>query len=188
MKIVFVVLFSSLLVLETASADDTSAVRPLAAATIARPHDQEVCFSPAGSCDLKLVALIRSARKSIDVAIYDINLPALINELLLQANKIPVRILVDRRQSKEEHSRVPSLMQHGANVRYGRQRGIFHNKFTIVDGNMVETGSFNYTRNASSNNSENQVYLASPVIVNQYLHHFEELWQKAAPRAGRSYK
>ena len=150
-----------------------------AAAQVSPPLDQEVCFSPQGACDAKLVRFIQSAKKSIDVAIYDLNLEVVKHELLEQSKRIPVRVIVDRRQAHEEHSSVPSLIQLKANIRYGRQRGIFHNKFMIVDGVMIETGSFNYTHNAASNNNENQVYLASAVIVEQYRKHFEELWKRA---------
>jgi phosphatidylserine/phosphatidylglycerophosphate/cardiolipin synthase-like enzyme len=145
------------------------------------PRDEEVCFSPMGSCAEKLVQFIRSAKKSVDVAIYDINQVDVVHELVVQANKIRVRVIVDRRQIREEHSAVPTLIRAGLDVRYGRQRGIFHNKFTVVDDKRVETGSFNYTQNASENNSENQVYLASPAIVGRYEKHFDELWKKAIP-------
>jgi phosphatidylserine/phosphatidylglycerophosphate/cardiolipin synthase-like enzyme len=145
------------------------------------PRDQEVCFSPEGNCDAKLVQLVRSAKTSIDIAIYDINLEPLVQELVTQSKKIPVRMIVDQRQSKEANSSVPALINLGVNIRYGHQRGIFHNKFMIVDGKMIETGSFNYTHNAAQNNNENQVYLAIPVIVESYAKRFEELWKAALP-------
>lgn len=148
---------------------------------IAPSRDQEVCFSPGGNCDAKLTQFVQSAKKSIDVAIYDINLEAVIDALMAQSKKIQVRLIVDRRQAQEEHSGVPTLIRLGANVRYGHQRGIFHNKFTIVDGKMLETGSFNYTHDAAENNNENQAYLTDPSIVGQYAKHFEELWQQALP-------
>ena len=46
---------------------------------------------------------------------------------------------------------------------------------------MLETGSFNYTRDATERNNENQVYLGNPAIVEQYSKHFEELWKQAVP-------
>jgi phosphatidylserine/phosphatidylglycerophosphate/cardiolipin synthase-like enzyme len=145
------------------------------------PRDQEVCFSPDDPCDAKLVKFVQSAQKSIDVAIYDINLDELVHALLVQSKKIPVRIIVDKRQAKGSHSLVALLIKAGANVRHGHQRGIFHNKFTIVDGKMIETGSFNYTNHASRANNENQIYLASPSVVGHFVKHFNEIWEKADP-------
>jgi phosphatidylserine/phosphatidylglycerophosphate/cardiolipin synthase-like enzyme len=145
------------------------------------PQDQEVCFSPDESCDAKLIKFIDTAEKSIDIAIYDLNLDQLAHKLLVASKKIPVRILVDKKQAKGSHSLVPLLIKAGAQVRYGHQRGIMHNKFTIVDGRMIETGSFNYTNHASQSNNENQLYLANPTIVGRYKARFEEIWKKGLP-------
>jgi hypothetical protein len=40
------------------------------------PVANETCFSPAGPCEVKLVKFIRSAKKTVDVAVFDINLDA----------------------------------------------------------------------------------------------------------------
>jgi hypothetical protein len=68
-------------------------------------------------------------------------------------------------------------------VRYGVQRGIMHNKFTIRDGEtrdaMLETGSFNYTRPASESNNENQIYISVKNVVKAYNDRFETIWEKA---------
>ena len=153
-------------------------VNAIETALIQTPRDGEVCFSPDEPCDIKLIKFVQSAQKSIDVAIYDITLDKLAHELLVASKKIPVRILVDRRQSKGNHSLVPLLIKAGAQVRYGYQRGIMHNKFTIIDGKIIETGSFNYTNHATQANNENQVYLATPTIVDRYIKKFQEIWNK----------
>lgn len=147
--------------------------------TVKAPLENEVCFSPDEHCDVKLYRLIQTAQKSIDIAIYDINLDKLVHEILVASKKIPVRIVVDRKQSKGDHSLVPLLIKAGAKVRYGKQRGIMHDKFTVIDGRMVETGSFNYTNHASVANQENQVYLTTPVIVDRYKIRFEKIWNDA---------
>jgi hypothetical protein len=166
-----------------ASSLDSSVVkkakRMIDEAMVKTPQDQEICFSPAELCDVKLIKLVQSAQKSIDLAIYDINLDQLVHEILLQSKKIPVRLIVDRRQAQGNHSLVPLLKKAGTNIRYGHQRGIFHNKFTIVDHKMIETGSFNYTHHAATANHENQIYLANPKIVETYQKHFDDLWAQA---------
>lgn len=148
---------------------------PLGAADL--PKDQEVCFSPDEPCDEKLIAFVDSAKKTIDVAIYDVTLDQFVHHLLVQSKKARVRIVVDRKQAKGQHSLVRTLLRAGANIRLGRQRGIMHNKFTIVDGKMVQTGSFNYTNGAAFKNNENQIYSANPSVVTRYQQRFEELWR-----------
>lgn len=130
---------------------------------------------------MKLIKFIDSARESIDIAIYDINLDELVHRLLARKNEVTIRVLVDQRQSKGSHSLVPTLIKGGVQVRFGRQRGIMHHKFTIIDGKMVEAGSFNYTNHATQANNENQVYLANPEIVARYHSRFEEIWSKGKP-------
>jgi phosphatidylserine/phosphatidylglycerophosphate/cardiolipin synthase-like enzyme len=145
------------------------------------PQDAEVCFSPDEPCAVKLLRFVDSAQTSVDVAIYDLNLDQLVHHLLIASKKIQVRIVVDQRQAKGNHSLVPLLIRAGAQVRFGRQRGIMHNKFTVVDGKMIETGSFNYTNHASQSNNENQIYLRNPEVVARYKKRFEEIWSKGAP-------
>jgi phosphatidylserine/phosphatidylglycerophosphate/cardiolipin synthase-like enzyme len=74
---------------------------------------------------------------------------------------------------------VPLLIKAGAQVKYGHQRGIMHDKFMIVDGSRLETESFNYTNHASIANQENQVYLSTPEIVKAYNDRFEKIWKEA---------
>lgn len=149
--------------------------------TASVPKDQDVCFSPDEDCDVKLIKLIQSAQKSIDIAVYDINHEQLVHQILVQSKKIPVRVLVDKRQSKGPKSLVSLLLRAGANVRYGHQRGIMHNKFVIVDRTLVETGSYNYTNHATEANNENQIYLANPPVVKRYSERFEKIWTAGTP-------
>jgi len=148
------------------------------------PKDREICFSPDEPCDVKLAKFVMSAEKTLDIAIYDLNLAPLAGHFLDAAKKgLKVRILVDRKQAATEKSLVPKLVESGADVRLGKQRGIMHNKFVIVDGRMIETGSFNYTNGAAFANNENQIYLADPAIVKRYRDRFEELWERSDPNS-----
>lgn len=147
-------------------------------AMVKPPVADETCFTPDEPCDIKLILFIQSAKVSLDIAIFDVNLDKVVHEILVKSKKIPVRILVDRREAKGNHSLVPLLLKAGANVRYGHQRGIMHNKYMIVDGKMIETGSFNYTNGAAFKNNENQVYLATPSIVERYKTRFDKIWSE----------
>ena len=153
-------------------------------ATVEAPKAGEVCFSPDEPCDIKLVKFIQAAQKTLDVAIYDLNLDQVVHNLAVQSKKLPVRVIVDQRQSKGDHSLVSILVKAGVNVRFGRQRGIMHNKFIIRDGGALETGSFNFTNHAARANNENQIYLDSPDVLNRYKARFEQIWAKARPVPG----
>ena len=149
--------------------------------TVQPPKPGEVCFTPGSRCDLKLLKFVESAQKSLDIAIFDVNLDELVHAILVQSKKIPVRVLVDQRQAKGRYSLVSTLVKGGVSVRTGRQRGIMHHKFTLVDGARVETGSFNYTNHAANANQENQIYLDDPAVVSRYRVRFDEIWEKGKP-------
>jgi phosphatidylserine/phosphatidylglycerophosphate/cardiolipin synthase-like enzyme len=143
------------------------------------PVANEICFSPSGPCEAKLGKFIRSAKKSVDVAIFDINLPSVVESLIDLSSRIPVRVLVERRNSKNNHSGVPKLLRAGVKVRYGRQKGIMHHKFVLVDGTRMETGSFNFTNGAANKNQENQIYLEDPRLVSPFVKQFEMMWAES---------
>ncbi len=150
-------------------------------ATVSLPTDQEICFSPHEPCDIKLWKFIQSAQKSLDIAIYDITHVKITHEILVASKRIPVRVLVDQRETKDKHSLVDLLVKGGVEVRLGTQRGIMHNKFTIIDGVKLETGSYNYTDGATFKNNENQIYLFTPTVVQKYAKHFDEIWNEGRP-------
>jgi phosphatidylserine/phosphatidylglycerophosphate/cardiolipin synthase-like enzyme len=155
----------------------------LSTAPVKTPVDLEICFSPDEPCEAKLVKFVDSAQTSIDIAIFDINLGGLVNHIIAKAKTVPVRMLVDRRQAKTDpHSAVAILLRAGIPLRFGTQRGIMHNKFVIVDGRtdhaMMETGSFNQTHGAAYSNNENQIYLASPKVLDRYKKRFEKIWSE----------
>lgn len=152
---------------------------PLQEALVSPPQDLEVCFSPEEPCDVKLIKFFRQAKTSLDIAIFDLTMDQAAHQILEASKKIRVRIVADRRQAHEQHSLIPLLIKAGVPLRYGHQRGIMHNKFTIVDGKMLETGSFNYTHHARKHNNENQIYIYNPVVVKKYTNRFEKLWSES---------
>lgn len=145
------------------------------------PKDNETCFSPNEGCDQKLWKFIQSATKSLDVAVYDITHEKIVHEIAVASKRVPTRVIVDRRQSKEPRSLVSTLIKAGVEVRFGKQRGIMHHKFTLVDGVRLETGSFNYSHGATFKNQENQLYLSEKSIVESYKKRFEFMWQEGKP-------
>ena len=47
------------------------------------------------------------------------------------------------------------FLNQGIPVRIDVKRAIAHNKVMVIDGKMVITGSFNFTKSAEENNAEN---------------------------------
>jgi cardiolipin hydrolase len=139
--------------------------------------DPETCFSPAEACDKKLISFIQKSQRSLDVAIYAITHPD-IASAIVQAHRrgVTVRMVADRSQSQGNSSKVGELRAQGVPLKIGAAQGLMHNKFTILDGQSLELGSFNYTRSASTSHAENQLYIGDPMVVEKFRIEFEKLW------------
>jgi len=49
------------------------------------------------------------------------------------------------------------------------EHAIAHNKIMIIDGYLVLTGSFNFTKAAEENNAENLLLINEPLLAKRYL-------------------
>ena len=68
----------------------------------------------------------------------------------------------------------------GDPVRLNRLYAIMHNKFLVIDGDTVETGSFDYTTAANKHNAENALVLWNvPQIAELYAREWERLWEES---------
>ena len=58
--------------------------------------------------------------------------------------------------------------------------GVMHHKFGIFDGEMLETGSFNYSMNATFHNFENAFFSTDPQDIGDE-NEFQKLYKIAQP-------
>jgi len=146
------------------------------------PKDNEACFSPDENCDEKLRKFILSAKSSLEIAIFDINRKAIVDAIVEMHGKVKVRLVVNRKLAKDSAPAIDRFKENKMFVRVGKQKGIMHNKFVIVDGKRLETGSFNFTNGAADKNQENQVYLSNPSIIDRYQQRFQKMWENGLTR------
>jgi phosphatidylserine/phosphatidylglycerophosphate/cardiolipin synthase-like enzyme len=142
-----------------------------------KAEPQLVCFSPEQACDEKLIAFLKSAHTSIDIAIFDLTHPGIAQALIEKAKTVKVRVVADNRQAKGPLSQVSKFIGTQVLVKLGKQRGIMHHKFAVLDSLKLQTGSYNYTIKASMANRENQIYLTDAEVVKKYQEHFESIWK-----------
>jgi phosphatidylserine/phosphatidylglycerophosphate/cardiolipin synthase-like enzyme len=160
-----------------------AAVEPIANAFTAQI---EVCFSPPlpGGCDpiRAIEDVVRTARKSILIQAYEIT-PGPLVTALVEAHRrgVDVRAIVDYKQLSDRRNRddafaVEHLGAAGIPVLVDRPPGLMHDKVMIIDGEVVVTGSFNYTYSAEHRNVENLLVIRDPALAAQYVQH----WQSRA--------
>jgi len=126
-----------------------------------------------------LVRAIDSATATIDLAVYQLDSRA-VTDALLRAHErgVQIRIVTDDEFGLEHpDSTIEELEFEGIPVRSDAPRGSFmHNKFFIIDGLYVWTGSANITHNGFYNNNNNAILIRSRQLAENYQKEFEEMW------------
>jgi phosphatidylserine/phosphatidylglycerophosphate/cardiolipin synthase-like enzyme len=151
--------------------------------TVSSSPSISVYFSPRGGATSAIVSEIKRAEKSIDVAIYSFT-SRKIAKALISAHKrgVKVRVVADEGSARSRNSVLPLLEAVGIEVRYkrGSGGGLMHNKYAVIDGKTVITGSFNWTVSAEKRNDENLLVIKRlPALVEAYEKNFEKLWNLA---------
>lgn len=143
----------------------------------------EVAFSPNGESLQLILKGIVAAEREILVAGYSFTSKP-IAEALLAAYKrgVAVRVVVDAKSNSGRYTAATFLANHEVPVRRNSNYAIMHHKFMVIDGEHVQTGSFNYSAAAVSRNAENVLMLwNTPEIAGIYTREWQRLWDEAVP-------
>ena len=140
----------------------------------------QVCFTPQDNCTQLIIQLINSAKTQIRAQIYSFTSKP-IAKALVRAEKrgVDVQVIYDQTNGNSRHySLEPYLVKNHIPAYLDTVPGIAHNKVLIIDSQIIETGSFNYTQSAQENNAENVLIIHSPQLAQQYLTNWQS--RKAA--------
>ncbi|WP_212809194.1 phospholipase D family protein [Pseudomonas sp. Seg1] len=156
----------------------------IAAISHAEPSVQ-VGFSPEGSARKLVLETIGSAQHSIQMLAYAFQAPDIV-QALIDAKKrgVEVRIVVDKKRNlgKSSKTAMDLVVLNGVQLRTNEHFHLHHDKTIIVDGNTVETGSFNFAPSAEKANSENVVVIRDMAEVSrQYIAHWQSRWELGVP-------
>lgn len=149
-------------------------------AVMAEDHIIEWAFTQDGDHpELQLIAAIDAAQHQVDIAIYSLTHPDIV-QAIKQAHQrgVSVRLITDKSQlsgqSQTEAAKI--LGSAGVSMKVNRHSGLMHLKLTIVDQTMVSIGSFNYSKAASTRNDEVLMFLYDREVAQSFEQHFESLW------------
>ena len=136
-----------------------------------------VYFSPNGGCEEAVISEITKATHTIDIAMYYLSSRQIAQALVKAKEKnVLVRIVLDQGQEIEASSKSGYLVRHGFEIRYHLGFGLMHNKFAIIDGQTLITGSFNWTLTAQERNEENLLIITDQGTIEKYKDRFNYLW------------
>ena len=89
-----------------------------------------------------------------------------------------------------QYAKARYLATRGVPVRISNNPAIMHNKFAIIDGSTIISGSYNWTKSAYQRNDENLLIIHRPDVAQRYMQRFAGLWMRkfdlAATRAVRA--
>ncbi|MBN1248044.1 MAG: phospholipase [Anaerolineae bacterium] len=132
-----------------------------------------------GGLDERLVALIDGAARSVDVAAFDFELSDVADALVrASARDVRVRLVTDSDYAGEAGP--VTLQAAGIPVVTDDRDPFMHNKFVIVDGYQVWTGSWNLTENGTNLHDNNVVFVQSTKLAANYAAEFEEMFADRA--------
>ena len=145
----------------------------------------EVGFSPEGSAQKLVLSTIDAATSSIRVAAYVFTSPDVTRALVAAKQRgVDVAVVADHRSNLEEarstagRHALTLLAKAGIPTRTVKSYPIHHDKFMVVDGMAVETGSFNFTAAAKSNSENALVVWNDPALAETYLNHWQSRWDQ----------
>ncbi|WP_241302722.1 phospholipase D family protein [Burkholderia stabilis] len=145
-------------------------------------------FSPEGGASARVIRAINEVRTrpgndaTILVAAYAFTSLPIARALIAAHDRgVKVAVVADATENRKPASKVRMLMESGIPVRYDNRLQMLHHKFLVLDGTAVETGSFNFTKAAASEqHAENAcVFRNSPRMAATFTGAWQRLWRES---------
>ncbi|MCP5536742.1 MAG: DUF1669 domain-containing protein [Akkermansiaceae bacterium] len=138
-------------------------------------------FSPGEDCLHRIRRLINEAQHSIDICVFTITDNRIVSKIAEAHERgIKIRIISDDLKSEDLGSDLEVMEKSGIPCRYDRTSAHMHHKFAIADTDLLLTGSYNWTRSASTENNENIIVSNNTKLVNSFQQEFDRLWNLLA--------
>jgi len=138
-----------------------------------------IYFSPKDKCDEILINELLNAKQEVNIAIYSLT-KLNIGEAIAKLKKrgVKIRVVVDNQQAGGKYSLDEYLIAQQIPLLRDKHSGLMHNKFAVIDGQVVLTGSYNWTNGATYKNDENLIIIRSLEAAQRFNTEFSRLWQE----------
>ena len=141
----------------------------------------EIYFSPDDGAAAHLVKRIQKAQRSIHFLVYSFTSNDIADAILERAQAgVTVSGVFEASQVDSNFGgEYQRLLDAGLDVRLDSNVYNMHHKVIIIDGQVVVTGSYNFSANAEERNDENLLVIDNPVIAGQYEAEFARIYSQA---------
>jgi phosphatidylserine/phosphatidylglycerophosphate/cardiolipin synthase-like enzyme len=130
-----------------------------------------------GGPDEDLATAIGTARLSVDVAAYSLNLWSL-RDALIQASRRGVVVRLVMESDNMDNQEVQEIRDAGIPIIGDQHEGLMHNKFVVIDRSEVWTGSMNFTTSGAYQDNNNLIRIRSTQVAEDYTLVFNEMFEK----------
>jgi len=138
-------------------------------------------FAPTDDVEDHVLAQLETATTQLRLAFFNLRLNG-VRDLLIQKHNagVDVHVLLDEKtQAQVFNTMGEELIAAGVQVTLinntSAQFATMHNKFTVIDGQVVMTGSLNYSTTALNISDEDLLIVDSASLASRYLTEFDEL-------------
>jgi len=122
-----------------------------------------------------LISAVKNSTKSFYGAFYDISSMKIADELISAHNRgVEVKLVTEN--DTFSGAAITKILESGIPVVPDTGSGLMHNKFAIIDGESIFTGSYNATENCTLKNNNNALLINSPELAEIYLSEFTEMF------------
>jgi phosphatidylserine/phosphatidylglycerophosphate/cardiolipin synthase-like enzyme len=140
----------------------------------------EPMFFPSIESEAKVVHYLNSATTTLDICVFSITYNVL-GDAIIEAHKrgVKVRVISDDEQAKNPGADIERLQAAGVPLKIDLDpKAHMHNKFVLIDKQVLLTGSFNWTKQAALKNNENFMATNDEYLIEKYGEEYERLWEK----------
>lgn len=133
--------------------------------------------------DKLFIKVINGAQKTLDLAVFDIDDPDACKALIAAHERgVRVRIVTDTDNLNDKNfpnkprQVLEDMRAAGIPIKDDKRNAFMHNKFVVMDGAVVLTGSMNLTTNALYRDNNNSLKIDSTELAADYTAEFNRLF------------
>lgn len=129
-----------------------------------------------GGIEQNLIELINNAETSIYGATFEFNLQNVADALIAAHQRgVDVKLVYDDEHT-EEDPQMEEMLDAGIPGTPDERSAFMHNKFFVIDGQMVWLGSWNVSLNDTFRNNNNVIVIRSTQLAQNYTQEFNEMF------------
>ena len=145
--------------------------------SLAKAEVVGIYFTPPADVAAAVIDVIDQSKSEVLVQAYGFTHNGIAQALVRAHTRgVTVKVLLDAKTDSTNRYVTELLVTQQIPLRLDAGHAIAHNKVIVVDGELVITGSFNFTNSAQTRNAENLLVLKSTELADSYKANWQNHW------------